>query len=262
MIAIGNYVKVKDLQEAYDLNQKKTNRILGGMMWMCLGSAKIQNVIDLSGLDLNKIEEDENEFRIGCMCSLRDLEINPGLNVYFNNVIKESVRHIVGVQFRNSATVGGSVFGRFGFSDVLTCLLALDAYVELFKGGTIPLQDFVDMKKDNDILTHIIIRKDGRRAKYISQRITNTDFPQIACCVAAKDEKWYVSVGARPMKAALLKEEYNMSAENALDFAKNSAGRLSYGSNMRASKEYRQKLAEVCIYRAVTGLLEEDENGN
>ena len=39
--------------------------------------------------------------------------------------MREAVRHIVGVQFRNCATVGGSVYGRFGFSDVLTLLLAL-----------------------------------------------------------------------------------------------------------------------------------------
>lgn len=45
--------------------------------------------------------------------------------------MKESLRHIVGVQFRNLATVGGSLWGRFGFSDVLTLLLALDAQVEL-----------------------------------------------------------------------------------------------------------------------------------
>ncbi|MFQ7552525.1 MAG: FAD binding domain-containing protein [Blautia marasmi] len=49
--------------------------------------------------------------------------------------IRESLRHIVGVQFRNCATVGGSIWGRFGFSDVLTMLLALDTEVELLKAA-------------------------------------------------------------------------------------------------------------------------------
>ena len=35
------------------------------------------------------------------------------------------------------ATVGGSIWGRFGFSDVLTVFLAMDSYVELYKGGIV-----------------------------------------------------------------------------------------------------------------------------
>lgn len=257
MIAIGNYIKVNDLQEAYDLNQKKTNRILGGMMWMRLSNAKIQNAIDLSGLGLDKIEENDSEFIIGCMCSLRSFETNNALNSYFDNVMKESVRHIVGVQFRNSATVGGSVYGRFGFSDVLTCLLALDTYVQLYKGGLIPLKDFIDMKKDTDILTHIIIKKDKRSVRYLSERISNTDFPQIACCVSKKGNNWYVSVGARPMKAMLISTECSLSAENVDEFIEKTVDQMNFGTNMRASKEYRKRLAAVCIKRAVMDLLEE-----
>ena len=56
--------------------------------------------------------------------------------------MKESLRHIVGVQFRNLATVGGSIYGRFGFSDVLTEFMALGAEVELFHGGRMPLEEF------------------------------------------------------------------------------------------------------------------------
>ena len=62
------------------------------------------------------------------MCTLRSLEVHGGLNTYFQEAFKESVRHIVGVQFRNGATVGGSVFGRFGFSDVLTMFLGMDTW--------------------------------------------------------------------------------------------------------------------------------------
>ena len=34
MLKIKSYVKVNSLAEAYELNQKKTARILGGMVWM------------------------------------------------------------------------------------------------------------------------------------------------------------------------------------------------------------------------------------
>ena len=54
-----------------------------------------------------------------------------GLNELTHGAMRESVKDIVGVQFRNLATVGGSIFGRFGFSDVLTLFMAVGASVEL-----------------------------------------------------------------------------------------------------------------------------------
>ncbi len=44
------------------------------------------------------------------MTSLRALEVHEGLNAYTGGAVKESLRHIVGVQFRNCATVGGSLW--------------------------------------------------------------------------------------------------------------------------------------------------------
>lgn len=49
------------------------------------------------------------------MTTLRDLELHPGLEAYTGGAMKESLRHIVGVQFRNLATVGGSFSGALGF---------------------------------------------------------------------------------------------------------------------------------------------------
>ena len=120
MLTIGNYVKVKTLEEAYELNQARNSRIMGGMMWMRLGNARVKTIIDMSDLGLNEIEETDHVFRIGAMCTLRQLEEHEGLRKFYGDGIAESLRHIVGVQFRNQATVGGSIYGRYGFSDVLT----------------------------------------------------------------------------------------------------------------------------------------------
>ena len=138
MLKIREYVKAKDLEEAYQLNQKRSACVLGGMVWLKMGSRNVGTAIDLSGLGLDTIEENEEEFRIGAMVSLRDLEIHKGLAEYTRGAMKESLRHIVGVQFRNCATAGGSIFGRFGFSDVLTMFLAMDSYVELYREAFFP----------------------------------------------------------------------------------------------------------------------------
>ena len=71
MLKIKEYVKAESLEQAYELNQKRTNCILGGMLWLKMSNRNVQKAIDLSGLDLNQIEETEEEFRIGCMVTLR-----------------------------------------------------------------------------------------------------------------------------------------------------------------------------------------------
>lgn len=115
MLKIKEYVKVNSLEEAYELNQKKSSRVLGGMVWMKMMNRSVGTAIDLSGLGLDRITETEEEFVIGCMTSLRTLETHPGINTYTGGAMRESLRHIVGVQFRNCATAGGSIYGRFGF---------------------------------------------------------------------------------------------------------------------------------------------------
>ena len=80
MLEIKEYVKAESLEQAFELNQKRTNQIIGGMLWMKMGDHRIQTAIDLSGLGLDTIEEDETQFSIGCMTSLRQLELHEGLN--------------------------------------------------------------------------------------------------------------------------------------------------------------------------------------
>ena len=158
MLTIKNYQKAESLEEAWKLNQQRGNRIIGGMLWLKMGKGNIQTAIDL-GLD--GIEETKEEFRIGAMVCLRQLEVHPGLLAYTCGAIRESLRHIVGVQFRNLATVGGSIFGRFGFSDVLTMFLAMDSYVELYQGGVIPLAEFARGGYDRDVLQGFLARNFG-----------------------------------------------------------------------------------------------------
>ena len=117
MLYYNQYVRAESLDEAYTLYQKKNNFILAGMLWQKMRNRTMGTAIDLCALGLDQVDETETEFRIGAYVSLRELETNERLNVYTEGAFRESVRHIVGVQFRNVATVGGSLWGRFGFSD-------------------------------------------------------------------------------------------------------------------------------------------------
>ena len=259
MLRIREYRKVASLEEAYELNQKKNNKIIAGGVWLKLGEQKIATAIDLSGLSLHEITETDLEFVIGCMTTLRDLEQHPAFDTYTNGAVKESLRHIVGVQFRNCATVGGSIFGRFGFSDVLTLFLAMDTEVELFQKGCVPLKEFIDMPYDNDILIALHVKKKPIRICCQSRRNTATDFPLLACAVSEYDGMLHVAIGARPVRAALFEqkpEEYQNKTEE--EAGKAIAAEFTYGSNRRAQADYRQHLAAVLVKRA---LLSIKENG-
>ena len=156
---------------------------------------------------MDSITETDEEFVIGCMTPLHAIETHKALNEYTGGAVRESVRHIVGVQFRNCATVGGSIFGRFGFSDVLTMFLAMDTWVELYDRGRIPLTEFVLMEKDNDILVNVIVKKTPLNTVYLSQRNNSTDFPVLTCAVSLIDGEARTVIGARPAKAMVVEDK-------------------------------------------------------
>ena len=193
------------------------------------------------------------------MVTLRELETNEQLNHFTQGAIKESVRHIVGVQFRNLATIGGSIYGRFGFSDVLTLFMTLDCEVELYPTGR------VSIKKFANILTKVIIKKVPTNVVYLSQRNISTDFPVLTCAVSCIDQHYTCIIGARPLHAVAFNGdsyfETGITEESIQSFTKYVLSELKLGSNSRASKEYRQKIAKVLIKRAFLQL-KEDVYGN
>ena len=248
MITIQKYVRAQSLEEAWQLNQNKRNRILGGMLWLRLGKGTVNTAIDLCDLGLDTIEETEEQFSIGAMATLRDIEMHAGLNAYTNGSIANSVKDIVGVQFRNMATVGGSIWGRFGFSDVLTVFLALDSYVELYKGGIVPLEEFAKMKKDNDTLVRLIVKKTPCKVVYSAMRNQRTDFPVLACAVSQMNGEYRASIGARPGRAMLVRRD------NAEGFAAFVAENTPTEGNLRGSAAYRTHLTRVLVERSMNEL--------
>lgn len=111
MLRIMNYASPESLDEAYALLTKnKKNMILGGMIWLKMEDIQISTAIDLSKLGLDQIEEDDTEFKIGAMVTLRQLETHQAFNKATCYVFRDAVKDIVGVQLRNLATVGGSIY--------------------------------------------------------------------------------------------------------------------------------------------------------
>ncbi|NLO85760.1 MAG: hypothetical protein GX096_10085 [Clostridiales bacterium] len=254
MFTIREYKRAASLEEAYTLSQNRSNVVLGGMLWLKQQNRSVGVAIDLCDLGLDTIEEMEGSFSIGAMVTLRQLELDPKLNAYTHGMIAASVASIVGVQFRNVATVGGSIFGRYGFSDVLTAFLGLGASVELQGTGVMPLDDFIQMPHQRDLLVRIILPKGDLRAVYLSQRNTKTDFPVLTCALCSRNGKVSCAIGARPQRAMLALGadgfDADFTPQSAAAFGDFIAQNISTGTNLRAGAEYRIQLARVLSKRA------------
>ena len=277
MFYYNQYVRAQSLDEAYELYQKKPNFVLGGMLWLKMKNKTLGTAIDLCDLGLDQIDEDENEFRIGAYATLRQIETHEALNAYTHGAIAESVRHIVGVQFRNVATVGGSIWGRFGFSDVMTIFRALGAKVQLHKAGIMDLDEFVALPRTTrDVLVSVIVPKNAKGVVYLSQRNQSTDFPVLTCAVANRSGRYVAVIGASPYMAEPVWDEDGIldcladaktdgnaaltdnSETNAkIDkFAGYVAEHIRFGSNIRAGAEYREIICRVLTRRAVAQSLD------
>lgn len=259
MFTAEHYLLAESIQQAYELNQSKRNAILGGLFWLRMGNKKIHTLIDLSNLGFNQIEETQQEFIIGSMCTLRDFELHEGLNTFFQQAPFKSVEHIVGTQFRNTATMGGSVYSRFGFSDILTLLLCLNASVQLYQKGMLSLEEYIQKSYDRDILMKIQIPKQTCQVRYLTQRLSATDFPVLTCAVARFETGWRIVLGARPQKATLVRYDLpqfptQQDISGLLEFVQK---QVVFGDNMRGSAAYRTHLAAVLIERAIGSILED-----
>lgn len=259
---IRNYMKPSSLEEAYEL-VASGGTILGGGAWLKLMPKTIETAVDIGGLGLDVIKETEEHIVIGSMTTLRTIETSQVLGQYMGGVVCDAASHIMGVTVRNIATVGGSVANRFGFSDLLPTLLALDVTLRFQHHGTISLESFLATSlSEKDILVEIILKKDQGVGAYRSIKKTSTDFPVLNASVTRIGHHYRIAVGARPGAARLasqamsvLNEASSVKEEDIQAAAALVATELSYGSNSRGSKAYRAQVSKVLVERCIREVL-------
>ena len=142
---------------------------------------------------------------------------------------------------------------------MLTQLLAMDSYVELYKGGLVSLEEFATRKHDNDILVRLIVKKQPGQFVYQAMRNQRTDFPVLTCAVSRIEGQYRAVIGARPNRAVVLRDEKHLldggiTPESAAAFAEFVAQNVPTGSNLRGSAAYRTHLAGVLTQRGILEL--------
>lgn len=259
MITVKEYIAPQNVTEAYELfSTKKSSTILGGGAFIRMGSKNIGTLIDLSKAKIDYINETESTFEIGAMATFGDIEHSKILAKHFDNLLAKSVREIVGLQLRNLVTVGGTVYSRYGFSDFLTGLLALDTEVNFHKQGRISLEEYLEEgPKEKDILESITVPKDGRRASYITMRNSKGDYAILNVAVSKLGDDFRIAVGARPQRAILAKKAMGYLSSNGYTeehikkTVEIAAEEITFGTNTRGSKEYRKQICKALLKKAL-----------
>lgn len=254
---INEYFRPESIDEAYEILQTHNAAVIGGGAFLNLSEKNIESAVDLSKLGLDYVVEKDGQIEIGAMATLRSIETSSVIKQNFSGVLAKAASSIMGVQLRNTATIGGAVYGRYGFSDILTPLLAIDASIELYKGGKMSLEEFMEAKVSKDILLKVTIKQEEVKASYLSVRNTSTDFPVLNAAATFNSGKFRICVGARPLKAKTASETMmfinNVEAneENAALAGEVAAMELQFGSDIRASAEYRKELCKVLVKRCI-----------
>ncbi len=257
---IVNYFKAKTLEEAYEkLQENSANLIIGGGAWLRLSSKTVNTAIDLEHVGINQIIETKETFEIGAYTTLREVERNEALKNYFSGIINQGISGIMGVALRNLVTVGGTIAGKYSFSDFITPLLTVNTEVVLYKAGKMKLEDFLKYRsKEKDIVVKIIIQKEETLGYYYKMKKTGIDFAVLNVGVTKTAGKYKIVVGARPSLAAFatqamefINHQKVVDDKVILATAEIATKELKFGTNSKASKEYRTELAKVYIKRGL-----------
>lgn len=256
MFTFTSFFPASTIEEAYsELTKNRKNIILGGTSYLRMGNLHYNTAIDISNVtDIDKIIEKDDCFEIGAMVTFRQLETDEKLFGWFP-VISHSVEDIVGVQLRNNVRIGATVFTKHGFSDLITALLSLDTYVVLHVGGEMKLEDFLNEKMPRkDILVKIIIKKERVKTSFQSVRKSKADYSVLNVAVSKNENgEMRIAVGARPSKAVLAHKtmEYFLHNDDEKEAGEILKNEITFGSNMRGTKEYRELLGAALLAKAV-----------
>ena len=253
---VNEYYRASSLEDAYQkLQASPKNAIVAGGLWMKKMGQSYDSLIDLSKLGLDKISDASDEVIVGSMVSQRDFEDSKIISFLFAGAPAFAVREVMGVNFRNLATIGGSIMGRYPFSDVITGLLPYDVTLEFYPAQKMSLEEYLNYKgKLNAILVAIHIKKVEGKGFFKKVKTTALDFPIVNIAVAKVNKEYRVVVGARPMVAARSYKAMEYLNNGGKDFAKAAelaVEELSFMDNKDASKEYRVDLAKVYVRRGL-----------
>lgn len=142
MAILAEYYKPKTLAEALDLLADRASRrvpLAGGVHLVPVLETRqrrdVDGVVDLAGLELNFVEREGAELRVGAMTTLTDFVEHPLCASLASGILQRTARYEGPLNLRNASTVGGLVALAQPDSELFAALLALQSSVVAVDGN-------------------------------------------------------------------------------------------------------------------------------
>jgi aerobic carbon-monoxide dehydrogenase medium subunit len=163
-------------------------RLLGGGTDLVVACPpEVATLVDLARVGLDRVvEEDDGSLQLGAMVTFTELLEHPAVREHATGVLAQMFGQVGSVLHRNSATLGGHL-ARGRMSDVIPCLLALDATVVTYDGARheVPLGDYHAASRDLHVVSEVRLPALPARSAAAFLRFSRTSFDHAilnGCC--------------------------------------------------------------------------------
>ena len=271
------YHRPKNLREATFLLFKLGEKgavIAGGTDLLIQKPEGIQCIVDISGLGLDYIKNNEEGFSIGASTPISSVQAYPFFCTGPYILLSEAAENLATATIRNRATVGGNLCNASPAADLAVPLLVLDATLIAIgpKGEReIPIDEFfrdvnITVLSKGEVLKEVRIPSSPKNVGTcfikLRRHMTAIDIAvvNVATCVVCRKgicEDAKIALGAvapRPIRArsaeALL-EKKRVSEQVIEEVSRAAAADSKPIDDIRASAAYRKLMVEVLVRRAL-----------
>ena len=259
------YVRASSVDEALGLaaeHGEDAKYLAGGhslLPMMKLRLAFPEVLIDLGRItELSYVRDEGTYIAVGAMTRHHDVATSALLNADIP-LLAHTAGEVGDPQIRHRGTIGGSVAHGDAASDLPATLLALDA-VFVIRGaeGTraVPAAEFFKgifetAIEPGELLTEIQIPKPARPSAWSFQKFTKRKIDWAIVGVAVQGSSVaLINMGLTPLRASAV-ESALASGASIADAAARAAEGTSAGSDIHATKAYREHLARVLVRRGL-----------
>jgi aerobic carbon-monoxide dehydrogenase medium subunit len=259
------YVRAASVDEAIGLaaeHGEDAKFLAGGQSLLPLMKLRFASpavLIDLGRVgELSYVRDEGTYVAIGAMTRHHDVATSDLLRSDVP-LLAHAAQEVGDPQIRHRGTIGGSVAHADAAADLPATLLALDAtFVVRGAGGerSVPAAEFFKSifetaLEPGELLTEIQVPKPANPAAWSFQKFNKRGIDYAIVGVAVQGTSVaLVNMGSTPLRAAAVESALASGASPA-DAAAHAADGTSAGSDIHASKAYREHLARVLVRRAL-----------
>jgi putative selenate reductase FAD-binding subunit len=247
----------KTLDEAVDLLARGVP--LAGGTQLTPKRNEIDAIVDLQGLGLDELNQENGSLKIGAMTRLQSLLSS---SLPFPDEFREACRYEAAWNLRNQATLGGLLASADARSPLLTVLAALDPLIHLAPGDKeLTFREFMNQRKEN---TFIILRcmvELPQAMAFEAVARTPMDLPVISASAACYEREngrhLNLALGGFGETPSAWSHALTEDGHDVLNAVADQAGELyQQAGDDFASQEYRAEVARILSRRVAEEVLQ------